>query len=403
MTLRTIFQNRNLTLLWIGQLISQSGDSIYQIGLLWLVLEISGSESITGLVAMAAYLPAVILSLAAGVTADRGDRRGIMLISDVIRCFVVLLIPALFLLDFLSPLFLALNAFAIAIAATFFNPARDAIIPQIVPPSGLMRANSLIQTSWQFSLLLGPALAGFLIHLTGNISLISVVSGAYALSFLSILFIRMRSAPQKVVKKGFGLRDLHEGLTFVVKHKVLLPLLLITIADNIFIMGPAIVGTPVLVKNDLGHGAEAYALIQGCYAVGMLIGTAGLLWIGNRFGKGKILLTGMFFDGLTFVPIFWVQSLTVLAIIIIMHSLAIPLLTISRTSMIQDLVPQNLTGRVFALVNLAVVGMSAISAGLTGFAVEAIGVKMVFLIIGIGGTLCGCIGWLFARKLKTTL
>ncbi len=403
MTLRTIFQNRNLTLLWIGQLISQSGDSIYQIGLLWLVLEISGSESITGLVAMAAYLPAVILSLAAGVTADRGDRRGIMLISDVIRCFVVLLIPALFLLDFLSPLFLALNAFAIAIAATFFNPARDAIIPQIVPPSGLMRANSLIQTSWQFSLLLGPALAGFLIHLTGNISLFSVVSGAYALSFLSILFIRMRSAPQKVVKKGFGLRDLHEGLTFVVKHKVLLPLLLITIADNIFIMGPAIVGTPVLVKNDLGHGAEAYALIQGCYAVGMLIGTAGLLWIGNRFGKGKILLTGMFFDGLTFVPIFWVQSLTVLAIIIIIHSLAIPLLTISRTSMIQDLVPQNLTGRVFALVNLAVVGMSAISAGLTGFAVEAIGVKMVFLIIGIGGTLCGCIGWLFARKLKTTL
>jgi len=403
LTLRTIFQNRNLTLLWIGQLISQSGDSIYQIGLLWLVLEISGSESITGLVAMAAYLPAVILSLAAGVTADRGDRRGIMLISDVIRCFVVLLIPALFLLDFLSPLFLALNAFAIAIAATFFNPARDAIIPQIVPPSGLMRANSLIQTSWQFSLLLGPALAGFLIHLTGNISLFSVVSGAYALSFLSILFIRMRSAPQKVVKKGFGLRDLHEGLTFVVKHKVLLPLLLITIADNIFIMGPAIVGTPVLVKNDLGHGAEAYALIQGCYAVGMLIGTAGLLWIGNRFGKGKILLTGMFFDGLTFVPIFWVQSLTVLAIIIIIHSLAIPLLTISRTSMIQDLVPQNLTGRVFALVNLAVVGMSAISAGLTGFAVEAIGVKMVFLIIGIGGTLCGCIGWLFARKLKTTL
>ena len=387
-------------MLWFGQLISQSGDSIYQIGLLWLVLDISGSESITGLVAMAAYLPAVVLSLTAGVSADRGDRRRIMLGSDVIRCLVVLLIPLLFFLDYLNPWFLAVNAFAIAIAATFFNPARDAIVPQLVPSTGLLRANSLIQTSWQFSLLLGPAIAGFLIHLAGNISLFTVVSGAYAISFLSIYLIRMQSQTAKPVSKGFGFAELKEGLTFVIRHKVLLPLLLITIADNIFIMGPAIVGTPVLVKNNLGHGAEAYALIQGCYAIGMLIGTAGLLWVGNKFGKGKILLTGMFFDGLTFIPIFWVQSISALAIIIVIHSLAIPLLTISRTSMIQNIVPEHLTGRVFALVNLSVVGMSAISAGITGFVVEAIGVKPLFLVIGIGGTLCGCIGWIFAKKLK---
>ncbi|MDH3884891.1 MAG: MFS transporter, partial [Desulfobacterales bacterium] len=62
-----IFQNRNLALLWLGQMASQSGDSIYQIGLLWMVLELSGSTSVTGMVAMASYLPAVLLSMVAGV------------------------------------------------------------------------------------------------------------------------------------------------------------------------------------------------------------------------------------------------------------------------------------------------------------------------------------------------
>ena len=73
--IQKIFQNRNLALLWLGQMASQSGDSIYQIGLLWLVLELSGSTSVTGMVAMASYLPAVLFSLVAGVAADRNRRR----------------------------------------------------------------------------------------------------------------------------------------------------------------------------------------------------------------------------------------------------------------------------------------------------------------------------------------
>jgi DHA3 family macrolide efflux protein-like MFS transporter len=124
-------------------MVSQSGDSIYQIGLLWLVLELSGSTAATGLVAMASYLPAVLLSLVAGVTADQKDRRKIMLLSDAGRFILVLLIPGAFFVGFLSLTFLGLNAFALAIAATFFNPAKDAFIPLIVPKEGLLGANSL--------------------------------------------------------------------------------------------------------------------------------------------------------------------------------------------------------------------------------------------------------------------
>ncbi len=403
MKLRNIFQNRNLTFLWFGQMASQSGDSIYLIGLMWLVLELSGSESITGFVAMASYLPAILLSLFAGVAADRYNRRRIMLNADALRVVIVLMIPLAYTIGLLNPVFLAINAFALANAATYFNPARDSLIPMIVPPEGLLRANSLVQTSWQFSLLIGPAIAGILLHFAGNVHLFTFDSLAYFTSFVFILLINPKASSKPANSGKPGLYEVREGLSWAIRHPVILPLILITIADNLFIMGPAIVGTPVFVREELHLGAAAYAFIQGCYAVGMLLGTAGLLTLGARFKKGQILLTGMVLDGITFIPVYFVNSIEALALITVIHSLAIPLLTISRASLIQSLVPKRLTGRIFALVNLSVIGMSALSAGVSGVALELWGARLVFLVIGAGGALCGLIGWLFLKELRKSL
>jgi len=405
--IKRIFQNRNLGLLWFGQMASQSGDSIYQIGLLWITLELTGSESVTGLVAMASYLPAVILSLLAGVVADRFNRLRVMIFADATRLLLVLAVPMLALFDGITPLFLGINAFAIAIAATFFNPARDAIVPQIVPEARLVRANSLIQTSWQLSMLIGPGIAGWVLFYFGKIPLFWAAAATYALSLGTILAMRVSSpksalAEVKEPSSRISWADILHGLRFAVRHKVIGPLLLITIADNIFIMGPAIVGTPVFIKNDLRLGADSFALIEGCYAIGMLIGTGLLLGLGKHLPKGKVLLVGMVLDGITFIPIFWVESLLALEITIIVHSLAIPMLTVTRASLIQSLVPREMTGQIFALVNIAVVGMSAISAGLAGIALEAFGARYLFFSIGIGGGLCGVAGWIWARELRAS-
>lgn len=392
-------------MLWFGQMASQSGDSIYQIGLLWITLELTGSESATGFVAMASYLPAVVFSLLAGVVADRHDRRRVMISADAVRLLLVLVVPLLAWTDGISPLYLGLNAFAIAIAATFFNPARDAIIPQIVPENGLVRANSLIQTSWQLSMLLGPGIAGWVLHYFGKIPLFYAAAATYTLSLWTILAMRAGTSRQSFDaggKTGIRWKDILGGLRFALHNKVIGPLLLITIANNIFIMGPAIVGTPVFIKQTLGLGADSFAIIEGCYAVGMLIGTGLLLWLGRNLPKGKVLLVGMVLDGITFVPIYWVDSLLALEITIIVHSIAIPMLTVSRASLIQSLVPREMTGQIFALVNIAVVGMSAISSGLAGVALEFCGAPILFLSIGIGGGICGVAGWMWAKELRTT-
>jgi hypothetical protein len=108
----------------------------------------------------------------------------------------------------------------------------------------------------------------------------------------------------------------------------------------------------------------------------------------------------MFLDGDTFIPLYFIKSLSTAAVPVTVHAMAIPLLIVSRTSLIQDIVPANMSGRMFALIHLSVVGMSAISAGLAGFILEWVNAPTLFLLIGIGGGLCGVFGWLFAKDLR---
>ncbi len=87
------------------------------------------------------------------------------------------------------------------------------------------------------------------------------------------------------------------------------------------------------------------------------------------------------------------------AVYSVCHSVVIPLLMVSRASIIQEIVPSHMTGRIFSLVSMAVVGMSAVSSGIAGVVLEFITAPQLFLIIGITGGMCGVIGWIFARDL----
>jgi len=95
-------ERKNLRFLWVGQLISQAGDAITHLAVLWLVLELTGSNSLTGLVAFAATLPMLLFSPGAGVLVDRIPRKQILILSDGARFFLVLSIPVLYQLEKLN-------------------------------------------------------------------------------------------------------------------------------------------------------------------------------------------------------------------------------------------------------------------------------------------------------------
>ncbi len=189
--------------------------------------------------------------------------------------------------------------------------------------------------------------------------------------------------------------DLAAGLRYAIRDKRILVLLILTSIDNLFIMGPAEVGLAIFVRDRLGLGGESYALVESAYGFGMLLSMLLIHRYADRLSNGKLVLWGMVFDGLTFIPMYWCNSFAATYIVFFIHSWAIPMIIVGRAALIQSIVPEGIRGRVFSLVNITVNGMVALSSAIIGLAATTIPIHVLFAIIGIGGGLCGLAGMLY--------
>jgi len=390
-----------LRLLWLGEVISQAGDSLFQLALIWLVLELTGSSSATGLVAMSAYLPTLLVGLLAGALVDRLNRRRVLLTAALARALLAACIPLLASHGMLNPALLGLITFVMATFSAHFNPARDALVPELVPEADLRPANALIQSGWQLALLAGPALAGLLTPITGQLHLFTATAAAFALAALCLGGMpdtpsgaRASLAPSAMWGElRLAARAAAEGLALARRDRRLWAILLVTGADNLFIMGPAIVGTPLFVRQVLRGDSSDYAFLLTAYAVGMLTGSLLLARFGRHVRDSRLLLWGIILDGITFLPLLWVGTFAGAWLTLFVHSLMIPLIVVPRPTLIQRMVPAAYHGRVFSLVSVAVTGLSAVSVALTGMVAEWVPVPVIFGVIAVLGAACGLAGW----------
>jgi MFS transporter, DHA3 family, macrolide efflux protein len=397
--LKLLVRRADLGRLWLGEVVSQIGDSVFQIALLWMTLELTGSSALTGLVAMSSTLPMLVFGLFAGALADRIDRRRLMLAADLGRAALVLLLPLLYAAGRLDVPVLVVVTLLMAVLSAHFNPARDALVPALVPAGELRAANAWIQSGWQLAMLAGPGLAGLLIPLTGEVQLFTVDGLSFLLSFALIWMIRARperpaAAPTAGAALRHALADVREGLAHAASDRRLRVLLWITAVDNLFIMGPAIVGVPIFVRQVLGGGPQDYAYLLTAFAFGMLAGTLLLGWLGGRVRNSRLLLWGIVLDGITFLPLAWTTSWSGAYATILIHSLAIPLIIVPRPTLVQLIVPPRLHGRVFSMISVAVTGLTAISVGLTGLIAEWVPMPTIYGAIAVLAALTGGAGWL---------
>jgi len=363
------------------------------------MLDLTGSPSLTGFIAFAATAPALIFGLFSGVLADHYRRRTLMLISDLARFFLILLIPLFYTMDMLTPMLLAIVVFSAASFGTLFNPARDAIIPELVHESKLLKINALIQSTGYLAYFVGLFGAGMLLSAMGLVNLFFLDAGTFLISFFLIMLISYQRGEKRVsTYESRHLTELKKGLKYVIyEDRRLFWIILITALNNLFIMGPAVVGTPLLIKEVWDGSGRDFAFIESSYGVGMVIATIFVYRFASKYKKGTWLMLGIIYDGLTFIPLFWVGRLGIdpfwltLSIILI-HSLGIPFIQVTRTTLVHSMVPGHMQGRVFSMINLAVIGVMSISVALTGVLAEWISPRTIFLIIGVGAALSGLMG-----------
>ncbi|MFN3427208.1 MAG: MFS transporter [Candidatus Thermochlorobacter sp.] len=403
-----IFINRNLGLLWSGQIVAKFGESLFLMALPFLALDLSGSSITAGLVQMLGYLPILLFGLFAGAYIDRTSRQTVMLIADLMRGALVLLIPILAFLNQLTALWLGLIAFAISAFSAFFVPARNSIIPELTSGStyerevALLKANSLVQTSEQIAFLVAPLAVGVLASLMSPVNLFTITSATFFISYAFIWGIRIKAKPNvDGVRFSKILSDTKESLIRLSRNAPLRNILVITTLNNLFLMGAAVVATPVLIKNVLGKGLEVFALIEFIFAVMMLI--VGFLM--NIFAKQvreigyeKVWAFGLVMDGISYCPYYFCRSVEELCLYAAIHASFIILIIVPRSAMIQALAPSDDLGKVFSFLNVAVAGMTALSSAATGWLCEKIGVREVFLGVGVLAGLTGFAAWQLIAK-----
>jgi len=375
---------------------------------IWLMLDLTGSASLTGFIAFAATAPALFFGLFSGVLADHYRRRTLMLISDIARFLIILLIPVFYTLGMLTPMLLAVIVFAAASFGTLFNPARDAIIPELVHESQLLKVNALIQSTGYLAYFIGLFGAGILLATFGLVNLFYLDAGTFLVSFFMIILISYQRGENRAkTYESRHLSELKKGLRYVVhEDRRLFWIIIITALNNFFIMGPAVVGTPLLIKEVWDGSGRDFAFIESSYGIGMVLATVAVYRFAQRYKKGTWLMLGIIYDGLTFIPLFWVGRLGVdpfwLTIsIIFIHSLGIPFIQVTRTTLVHSIVPGHMQGRVFSMINLAVIGVMSISVALTGVLAEWISPRTIFLFIGVGATLSGILG-LSMKSIRNT-
>jgi len=385
--------NRNVTVLWLAQLISSMGDAVYQLALIWLILDLTGSPIITGLVAMSAYLPAMFFGLLGGVFADKYNRLTIMHVANISQSLTVMIIPLTLYYGVADAMLIGILAFIRSSFGTMFPPAMNAFVPEVVAKDQLFKVNSVIATSSHLAYLIGPAMAGILLGIISlNRLFIFDALSFLAASILLLFVIKPKNRPPQETHATF--KQLISGLHYIIKHRSIGYLIILTILNNIFIMGPAIVGMPIFVKTTLGGTASDFAFVEAGMAGGMLIGSWFMYKSSHRLSNGVLLLLALIWDGITYSFFYWIPSVPAAIVMIIVHGMGIPVITISRTSIIQKNTPNEYHGRLFSMVHLAVVGMTAMSSALVGILAAGMDVRYVFLIFGSGAVISGLIGLL---------
>jgi MFS family permease len=388
---------RNFRLLWIGEGISLLGDQFYMIALPWLVLQLTGSALALGTVMALASIPRALFLLVGGALVDRFSPRSVMLASNFARMVLVVLLSALVLTNTIGIEMLYAFALAFGLADAFYFPGQSAIIPQLLPEDQLQAGNTFVQGTAQLSLFLGPVLAGALIALLGHAATaanasstqgIGIAFGIDALSFVaSLLCLNLMRVPGRTKHVGEQpnvIESIKGGFAYFWGQAILRILFLLMIAMNFLVMGPLVVGIPVLAATRLAEGAAAFGIIMSAFGGGALLG----IILSNvlpalkpkHFGAMLLLVISWMGIGVALLPLF--TSTAVLALIMLLVGVANGYVNINFFTWLQKRIPQELMGRVMSLLFFTSVGLAPVSNALAGVILE---INLNVLFIAGGG------------------
>lgn len=349
---------------WLAQVSSQIGDRIHTLAVLWLVYDWTRSGTALGLVMVASTLPAILIAPWTGYVADRHDRRMVAIVADGVRAVLVLVLAVLALLDRLDMTLLVLVTALISLASAFFNPAALAMIPQLVAPAELTRANSIGQLSANASGALGFLAGSGLIAIIGVPAafLTNACSFLFSATFLSRI---ARQRPERAAATSM-VQSLREGWLTVRSIPVVVRLLPPLVIIN-FLFSSLIVLIPIFAEGSFDSGPGGMGTLLGTYTAGMLLAA---LVVGNvRISTSVATLVGtsLLMVATAFLAMGLFASFAVFVVGLLLIGLGLNGINICLITLFQRLIPESALGKFFSLLMALSLSAQPLAFGFTGW------------------------------------
>jgi MFS family permease len=400
---RALTQHRNFRLFWFGQTLSLVGSWMQTMAQGWLALELSNSPLVVGLVAAAASLPIVLLSIAAGVIVDRTDKLRLVTIAQTL-----LLLEAAALWWFTwsgritIPWLVALAAIA-GVVQAFEIPARQSLVIELVGREHLRSAIALNSTGFNLGRIVGPSVAALIIARAGIAWCFAVNALSYLAVLIGLLLIRLppqsRTAASAVETPP--LESIREGIRYI-RETPLVRALIRLIAVYAVLGAPYLALMPVVARDMLGLGPGGYGLLLACVGIG---GLAGALWLAGRGdlerGRGQLLAQGSFAFASLLIALSFIRSAHVAYGFLLAIGFTMIVNNAVSNALLQHMVPDDMRGRIMAAYSFIVVGLSqTIGAFGAGAVAKVVGVQ--WAIGGAATVMLAYAIWAFRRVPELT-
>ncbi len=383
-------RHRDFRLLWLGQIISVTGSQMQSVAINWHVYLLTKSALALGLVGLFRGAPIILCSLVGGVVADAVDRKRLMVATQcvMLASAALLTIATMTGLKSVWPIYVLSGIASAAIA--FDIPARQSLMPMLVPAKDFPNAVSLGLVVFNIATIGGPSLAGFLLASRGP----AIVYGVNSASFLAVIaaLIAMRTSGRLEDDQRtntVSLEALKEGLKFVWRTPIIVQTMTLDFAATFFASATFLL--PIFAQDVLHVGARGYGFLSAAPAVGSVITALVMARVGTFHRQGRLVVVSVSVFGLATAAfgvsrVFWF-SLLMLAL----TGAADTVSTVLRQTIRQLATPNHLRGRMTSINMMFFMGGPQLGELEAGIVASLIGGPLSVVTGGIGSLVCACI------------
>lgn len=378
---------RDFRLVWWSQLLSQVADGVSKLALLWFVYSVTGSPFKTTIIGVLQTVPPILFSPLIGVFVDRFPKKTILIITDVARAILIGVIPCMISAERFTVEFLYLLVFLYGTATAMFVPTLSSSVPFMVSRPQFTAANALLQSTTSIGIILGPALSGLGIAMSGSQEVLCLNAVTYLASVACLLPIRLISTPS-VPRPDRALaalmRDLTDGARYAFGHYSIL-LIIVMASLYTFAAGAFTTLFPVFGKKLLDLGPVEVGYLWSWLGIGLLLVSIMLVrlttWEMPRRIQA-IALSGLI-GGAALCGLVWAHGLLWATVLVAIIGMGLGMWTPIAWGLIQEISPAHMVGRVMAIYTAIATAASMVGMTAFGWIIEAYNEQTGLIGIGV--------------------